>query len=72
MTILTEQAVIELMKTEHAKLRVEAEQLWQRLQIAQEEMYPYKVAYEAAHLEWGKAKNLADALARCIEAKGGQ
>ncbi len=64
--------ILTLLANEHAKARVEAEKLWQKLKIAEEAMKPYKDAYDLALAEWHTAKGLADSLAACLKAREGR
>ena len=68
-SVLTEPAVLALMRAEEARLRVEAERLWQKLKSIEEERKPLQDAYEAALQEWNEAQRLADSLAAVIKSK---
>ena len=67
--ILTEPAVLALMRQEHARLELETEELWQKLKSAEEAMAPYKLEYEKVLNEWADMQRLTQSLAAILKAK---
>jgi len=67
--VLTEPAVLELMRQEHARVSAVVDKLWQKLQEAEDAMQPYKERYEEILHHWSDAKRLQDSLASVIKAK---
>lgn len=67
--ILTEPAVIEMMRAEQVRIEAQAEELWTRLKAAEESMKPYKEAYDKVLWEWSEAHRLSDSLKAILAAK---
>ena len=68
-TVLSESAVIDLVRREHARVSAVTSGLWQKLQEAEDEMQPYKERYQEILGQWSNAKRLQDSLAAVIKAK---
>jgi hypothetical protein len=67
--ILTEPAVLALLRQEHTRLSAKTEELWQKLKVAKEEMAPYKLAHDKILNEWLDVHRLTESLAIIIKAK---
>ncbi len=66
---LDEPRVLEIMRREQAKAQARADELWERMKVAEAEMKPFKDIYDVLVQEWSQVHGMAQSLAACLAAK---